>query len=87
MITLIKSLAKSLELYLKLKNKLYFNEIVHNHNETKTKLINEIEKLRDAGDSNSADVADLLRQKLRTEDQQFEYLSTVYLKSSSGAED
>ena len=83
MISLIKSLLKSVELYLMLRNKLAFFEIKKRYEKIKNELINEIEELRAAGDSNSSDRADLLRQRLNSENNDFKHISTVFLEAKS----
>ena len=82
--SLIKTLAKSLQLYLELRNKLAFFEIKNQHRNIKNELINEIEELRAAGDSNSSDRADLLRKRLKSENDDFEHISTVFIKAQGG---
>lgn len=81
MISIIKALTQSLRLYLELRNRLAFFEIKNNHRRIKNELINEIEELRAAGDSNSSDRADLLRKRLKSENDDFEHISTVFLKA------
>ena len=87
MISLIKTLAQSLKLYLALRNKLAFFEITEKHNKRKNELIEEIEKLRAVGDNESNDRADFLRGQLRTENNQFKHISTVFLEAQSGTTD
>lgn len=82
--SLIKTLAQSLKLYLALRNKLAFFEITEKHNKRKNELIEEIEKLRSVGDNESNDRADFLRGQLRTENNQFKHISTVFLEAQSG---
>ena len=79
MMSLIKTLAQSLKLYLELKNKLAFFEIKNQHRQIKNELINEIEELRAAGDSNSSDRADLLRRRLKSENDDFKHLSLIHI--------
>lgn len=76
--SLIKSVLKSLELYLTLKNKKFYYDLHRQHKKTEAELINEIEKLRSTGSSNDADRADILRRQLENEYQEFEHLSTFY---------
>ena len=87
MISIIKALTQSLRLYLELRNRLAFFEIKNNHRRIKNELINEIEELRAAGDSNSSDRADLLRKRLKSENDDFEHISTVFLKAKGGDSD
>jgi len=85
--SLVKSILKSIELYLSLRNKLAFFEITEKHNKNKNELIEEIEKLRAIGDNESSDRADFLRGQLRTENNQFKHISTVFLEAQGGSTD
>ena len=80
MLKAIKSLIKSVELFLTLKNKRFYYDLHKEHRRTEDELIEEIEKLRSTGDSNDAARADLLRKRLRIENEQFEHLSAFYSK-------
>ena len=80
-LSLIKSLIKSLELFLTLKNKKFYYDLHREHRNTEDKLINEIEKLRSTGLSSDADRADILRKRLDYETRQFEHLSAFYAKT------
>ena len=82
--SLIKTLARSLKLYLALRNKLAFFEITEKHNKRKNELIEEIEKLRAVGDNESNDRADFLRGQLRTENKQFKHISAIFLEAQGG---
>tara|TARA_R110001606_G_C15205298_1_gene632225 strand:- start:155 stop:400 length:246 start_codon:yes stop_codon:yes gene_type:complete len=79
---MIKALIESLNLYLKLKNNLFYHNIRRESKKLQTNIINEIEKLRENGDSDSADRADLLRQELNSEKQELKHLSAFYSKAS-----
>ena len=70
-----------------LKNKLAFFDVKAKHRKIKNELINEIEELRSAGDSNSSDRADILRRRLKSEHDDFEHISTVFLKAKGGKPD
>ena len=85
--SLVKSILKSIELYLALRNKLAFFEITEKHNKKKNELIEEIEKLRAIGDNESSDRADFLRGQLRTENNQFKHISAVFLEAQGGLSD
>ena len=80
MLSLIKSVLKSVELYLTLKNKLFFFELTSNHENKRKKIIQEIEGIR--SNNGDADRADLLREQLISEDRSFKHLSAFYSKSS-----
>tara|TARA_B100000900_G_C20014617_1_gene487339 strand:- start:239 stop:505 length:267 start_codon:yes stop_codon:yes gene_type:complete len=82
MLTLIKSVLKSIELYLSLKNKLFYIELRNNHEKTRKRIIQEIEDLRSNG--GDADRADLLRDELIREDSSFQHLSAFYTKLEEG---
>ena len=84
MLSIIKSVLKSLELFLNIKNNKFYYDIHREHNEREDKLINEIEKLRQTGTSWDADRADILRQRLDSERKQFKHLSTFYSKTDEG---
>ena len=79
MLSLIKSVLKSIELYLSLKNKLFYIELRHNHEKTRKRIIQELEDIRASG--GDADRADLLRDELIREDNSFKHLSTFYSKA------
>ena len=82
MFSLIKSILKSLELYLSLKNRLFYYNLYKEKQEREKEIIKEIEKLRENSDSGSADRADLLRQQLSYERKHFEHLSALYFKTA-----
>ena len=85
MLSLIKSVLKSIELYLSLKYKLFYIELRHNHEKTRKRIIQEIEDIRASG--GDADRADLLRDELIREDASFKYLSAFYAESREGKSD
>ena len=82
MFSLIKSILKSIELYLSLKNKLFYIELRHNHEKTRKRIIQELEDIRTNG--GDPDHADLLRDELVREDASFKYLSAFYSQSREG---
>ena len=81
MFQLVKSLIKSLELFLNLKNKRFYYDLYREQRNREDEILQEIEKLRDSGSSNDADRADLLRKRLTTEREQFEHISAFYSKT------
>lgn len=81
MLALIKSLIKSLELFLNLKNKRFYYDLYREQRYREDEILQEIEKLRDSGVSNDSDRADLLRKRLTTEREQFEHISAFYSKT------
>lgn len=85
MLSLIKSVLKSIELYLSLKNKLFYIELRNNHEKTRKRIIQEIEDIRSNG--GDADRGDLLRDELIREDASFKYLSAFYAESREGKSD
>jgi hypothetical protein len=85
--SILASLIKSLELFLSLKNKLFYYDIREKSKKRQNEIIDEIEKLRSRGDSNSADRADLLRLELSREKSELEHLSTFYSKASERPKD
>jgi hypothetical protein len=84
---ILQSLLKSIELFLSLKNKLFYYDIREKSKKRQNEIIEEIEKLRSRGDSNSADRADLLRSELSREKSELEHLSTFYSKASERSKD
>lgn len=85
MFAIIKSILKSLELFLNIKNNKFYYDLHKEHQKTEERLINEIEKLRQTGTNDDADRADLLRQQLATEREQFKHLSAFYSKTGEGS--
>ena len=83
----IRSILKSIELYLTLKNKKFYYELHKDFKQREQKVVQEIENLRIRGDSQSADRADLLRDYLNTERREFEHISTFYSKIRGGESD
>tara|TARA_R100000234_G_C4842150_1_gene111540 strand:- start:154 stop:426 length:273 start_codon:yes stop_codon:yes gene_type:complete len=83
----IRSILKSIELYLTLKNKKFYYELHKDFKQREQKLVQEIENLRIRGDSHSADRADLLRDYLNTERREFEHISTFYSEITEGGSD
>ena len=83
MFALIKSILKSLELYLNLKNKKFYYDLHKQHRDREESIMERIEKLRDSGDSNDADRADILRKQLAAERKRFEHLSAFYTQNKS----
>ena len=75
---IILSVIKSIELFLALKNKLFYYEIRTKSIERQKEILAEIKKLRDYGDSASADAADILRLELKREREELAHLSTFY---------
>jgi hypothetical protein len=84
MFSSIKSIIKSIELYLQLKNKKFYYDLYRDFGDKEDAITQRIEKLRDSGDSNDADRADLLRERLRAERKRFEHLSAFYTKADKG---
>ena len=84
MLSTIKSGLKSLELFLNIKNNKFYYDLHKEHRKIEEKLIHEIEKLRQTGNSDDADRADLLRQRLTDERSRFKHLSAFYSKTGEG---
>ena len=79
--SLSSSVLKSLELFLQLKNNSFYYKIREKSRKRQKDIINEIEKLRSIGDSNSSDRADILRDELKVEREELEHLSAFYAKA------
>ena len=84
---IIKGVLKALTAYLELRNKTHYHRVVSESRDKQKKLINEIETLRTAGDVDSNDRADILRDELLDEKRHLEHLSAFYLKSCGGDSD
>ena len=84
---LIKGVLRALVAYLELRNKTHYHQVVTESRDKQKKLINEIETLRIAGDGDSSDRADILRDELLDEKRHLEHLSAFYLKSCGGDSD
>ena len=82
MLHLIKSLLKSLELFLILKNKRFYYDLEKEHKKEEYDIIKEIENLRQSGTSNDSDWADLLRERLISGRSRFKYLSTFHSETT-----
>jgi len=81
MLALIKTLLDTLNLYFKLKNKSFYRDLLESSKRKQKDLINEIEKLRANGDSDSTDRADFLQSELISEKRDVKHLSTIYASS------
>ena len=84
MIALLKTLLETLNLYFKLKNKSFYTDLLESSKRKQKDLINEIEKLRANGDSDSTDRADFLQSELISEKRDVKHLSAIYAPSESG---
>jgi hypothetical protein len=87
MLGLIKSILKSLELFLALKNKQFYYDLQKGHKKAEDEIVKEIEDLRQSGTSNDADRADLLRERLISERSRFKHLSAFYSKTTERESD
>ncbi len=85
MLTLLKTLLETLNLYYKLKNKSFYRDLLESTKRKQKDLINEIEKLRANGDSDSTDRADFLQSELISEKRDAKHLSAIYAPSESGS--
>ena len=70
-----------MELFLSLKNKKFYYDLHTDHNDREYAISQAIEKLRDTGNSNDADRAALLRDRLTAERKQFEHISAFYTET------
>ena len=84
---IIKGVLRALTAYLELRNKTHYHRVVSESRDKQKKLINEIETLRTAGDVDSNDRADILRDELLDEKRHLEHISAFYLKSCGGDTD
>ena len=84
---LIKGVLRALVAYLELRNKTHYHRVVTESRDKQKNLINEIETFRTAGDVNSNDRADILRDELLDEKRHLKHISAFYLKSCGGDAD
>ena len=84
---IIKGVLRALTAYLELRNKTHYHRVVTESRDKQKKLINEIETLRTAGDVDSNDRADILRDELLDEKRHLEHLSAFYITSCGGDTD
>ena len=85
-IALVKTLLQAFIAYLELRNKTFYYTIYRLSKEKQTKLISEIETLRNNRDSSSTDRADFLQNELIAEKRDLEHLSTFYTNFKPGSD-
>ena len=84
-VALIKTVLQTLNLYLKLKNRSFYVDLVEKSKKKQKDLIDEIEKLRRDGDSDATDRADFLFRELVAEKQDIKHLSAINSITSEGS--
>lgn len=84
---LLTSVFKALALYLELKNRSFYNDLVEKHYKRKRELINEIEELRNIPNSRNTNAADVLLLVLEQENKRFDDLSTFYNNFTKRSDD
>ena len=85
--SLLTAIFKALALYLELKNRSFYNDLVEKHYKRKKELINEIEHLRDNPNSRNTNAADILLLVLEQENKRFDDLSAFYNKFGKASDD
>lgn len=83
-LSLISNLIKALCSYFELKNKSFYYDILEKSRIRQEKIVDQIEELRDKGDSQSANVADTLVLQLLDERKWIKDISNTYSSSKSG---
>lgn len=83
LLSIIKEALSALTAYLQLKNKTMFYNVTRLSRAKQKELINEIEKLRNAGTNDSSDRADLMRNELLDERRFLNDISAFYTKAES----
>ena len=78
LIGLIKSALLALTAFLELKNRAFYYDIIEKSRSRQKDIVNEIEKLRNAGTASSNDRADILRSELMEERETIKHLSAAY---------
>jgi|TARA_B110000858_G_C17596012_1_gene377849 hypothetical protein len=84
-VALIKTVLQTLNLYLKLKNRSFYVDLVEKSKKKQKDLIDEIEKLRSDGDSDATDRADFLFRELVAEKRDIKHLSAINSITSEGS--
>lgn len=85
--SLLTMIFKSLALYLELKNRSFYNDLVEKHHKRKKEIIDEIEKLRNKPTSANTNAADVLLLVLEQENKRFDDLSAFYNKFGKASDD
>ena len=85
MIALIKTVLATLNLYLKLKNRSFYVDLVEKSKKKQRELIDEIEKLRSDGSASSTDRADFLFRELVSEKRDIKHLSAINSITTEGS--
>jgi hypothetical protein len=83
-LSLISNLIKALCSYLELKNKSFYYDILEKSRKRQKDLVEQIEELRDRGDSQSANNADTLVLQLLDERKWIKNISNTYSSDKSG---
>lgn len=84
---LIKTILQTLNLYLMLRNRSFYVDLVEKSKKKQKDLINEIEKLRNDGGSDSTDRADFLFRELVAEKRDIKHLSAINSITTGGSTD
>jgi len=85
--SLITSLIKTLSVYLELKNKSFYYDILEKSRNRQTQIAHAIEQLRAQGTNDSNDIADAMFLQLTAEQKYCKHLSTTYSPIESKAAD
>jgi hypothetical protein len=80
MLNLLISFLKAITLYLELKNKSFYYDILEKSRKKCFELAEEIEQLRSEGSQHSTDRADILLLQLKSEKKYAEHLTAQYSK-------
>jgi len=87
LMSLITSLIKTLSVYLELKNKSFYYDILEKSRNRQTQIAHAIEQLRAQGTNDSNDIADAMFLQLTAEQKYCKHLSTTYSPIESKAAD
>lgn len=87
LMSLITSLIKTLSVYLELKNKSFYYDILEKSRNRQSQLTKEIEKFRVEGTNDSNDSADTILLQLIAEQKYCKHLSATYSPIESKAND
>lgn len=86
-VNLLTMLLKAVVVYIGLKNKSFYNDIVEKHYKRKQEIIDEIEKLRNKPTTANTNAADVLLLVLEQENKRFDDISAFYSKFGKTEDD
>lgn len=84
---IISNLIKATTSYLRLKTISFYYDVSEKHTKRKHEMLNEINRLRNIGDTQSTDLADRMFRLLEEENSNWDTVSAAYFASKGGLND